>query len=161
VSQIVEIRIAGGSRSDICRFASEIDKESGRPWRVSDRQIERYISMADDILARRQERDRNKRVALGNARLEALYARCFESGDWRTCLAIQKYADERNGDGQQSLSALADELEEVKQQIMEQRNVETKITPRAGQGEGNGPHRNGHSGKQSAETKGMASIASD
>jgi hypothetical protein len=148
VEQVAEIRIAGGSFSDIRHYASEKDEETSRPWRVSDRQLWRYIAQADALISTRIEQDRTKRFNLAIAQRQALYARAFEAGDWRAALSILKDRDELWGLYPSSLTDLQAEVERLQKLVEEYRNGKGKITPRHGQADGHGNRLSGnHNGR--------------
>jgi hypothetical protein len=144
IEQVAEILIAGGGPKDVMHFASEKDAATGRPWRVSERQLGNYIERATSLLAQDAEEDRDKRFRLAIAQRQALYARAFEGGDWRTCLAILKDRDELWQLYPSSLSELAAEVERLKQLVEEYRRGTRKANPGNGQAESNG---GGHTGR--------------
>lgn len=144
VEQVAELRVAGNSLRDIRHYAAEKDLASGRPWRLSDRQLARYVQQADELIARRLDRDQSKRLCLSIARREAIYAKAFAAGDWRVALAVLKDLDELTGLYPGSLNELAAEVERLKRIIEEQQHGPRKSAAGARQAEGNGATRNGH-----------------
>jgi hypothetical protein len=148
VEQVAEILVAGGSFRDIWQYASEKDPSTGRPWRVSDRQLRRYVSMADELLSQRMENDRQKRFTLAIAQRQALYARAFEAGDWRAALSILKDRDELWGLYPSSITDMQEEVERLQKQVEELRHGQRKATSSTGQAgnhNGSGSSRvNGH-----------------
>lgn len=82
VEEVLAIRLDGAQLHDIRRYASE------NGWGVSDRQLERYIEKADQVLVERRHKRWNRMKALHLARREALYARALQAADLRTALAV-------------------------------------------------------------------------
>lgn len=82
VEEVLAIRLDGAQLHDIRRYASE------NGWGVSDRQLERYIEKADQLLVERRQRKWKRLTALHVARREALYARALQAADFRTALAV-------------------------------------------------------------------------
>ena len=91
LEEVIRIRLDGAQHHDICQYASE------KGWGLSDRQVRRYTSQADKLLAERREKNRKLTVALSLARREALYARAVNAGDYRTALAILTDKDKLQG----------------------------------------------------------------
>jgi hypothetical protein len=82
VAEVLRIRLDGAAFHDVVAHA----KEKG--WNVSERQCGRYLAQADDLLAKRRERSRNRSISLHLARREGLFARALNAADYRTALAI-------------------------------------------------------------------------
>ena len=90
VEQVMRIRLAGAEFHEIRQYAAENDAETGRPWNVSERQLWRYVSAADDLLDKYLERDKGKIFNRHIGQRRALFARAMEAGDLRTALAVAK-----------------------------------------------------------------------
>jgi len=84
VTEVLNIRLAGGQFSDLRQYASE------QGWGVSDRQLRRYVEKSDAAVAAAVEQDRDRLLAMHLAQLRFLYTRAVEAADWRTALAIKK-----------------------------------------------------------------------
>jgi hypothetical protein len=82
VNEVLQMRLNGAEFVDIRQYASE------NGWKVSDRQLWRYIRRTDAILAATLERDREKIFNRHIGQRRALYARSASVSDYRTCLAI-------------------------------------------------------------------------
>ncbi|MBA4192594.1 MAG: hypothetical protein C0467_31890 [Planctomycetaceae bacterium] len=82
VEEILKIRLDGAQFHDCVTFA----KEKG--WNVSERQVGRYISSADELLVERLEKKRKPVIARHIAQRQALFARAVNAADLRTALAI-------------------------------------------------------------------------
>jgi hypothetical protein len=82
VSQILQIRLNGAEWPDICQYASE------NGWKLSDRQLRRYIARTDDILAETLEKNRDKIFNRHIGQRRALFARAMSVSDYPTCLRI-------------------------------------------------------------------------
>jgi hypothetical protein len=84
VEQVLDMRLAGAQKRDVRRFAAE------NKWRISERQLERYIQASDELLAASLEKDRAKLINRHLGQRQALYARAADTGDYRTALAVLK-----------------------------------------------------------------------
>jgi hypothetical protein len=84
VEEILQIRLSGAEFVDIRQHASE------NGWKLSDRQLRRYIARTDDILAQTLERDRDKIFNRHIGQRRALFARAMSVSDYPTCLRILK-----------------------------------------------------------------------
>lgn len=82
VEEVLRIRLDGAQRHDVCQYASE------KGWGVTDRQVDRYIRRADELLVERQDRNRKRVVAVHLAKRAALFARAVSAADYRTALAV-------------------------------------------------------------------------
>jgi hypothetical protein len=146
VEQVAELLVTGRGVGDILRFASEKSPETGRPWRVSDRQVETYIARAHVLIARRLEPDREKRFRLALAQRNGLLVRALDAGDLRTALAILKDRDELEGLYPSSLTDMQDELLRLQRLVEEYRNGTRKTA--SGNGQAQGHRRDGHAGAE-------------
>ena len=84
VEEILQIRLSGAEFVDIRQHASE------NGWKLSDRQLRRYIARTDDLLAETLEKNRDKIFNRHIAQRRALYARAASISDYGTCLRILK-----------------------------------------------------------------------
>jgi hypothetical protein len=84
VEEVLYARLAGAEFHDLQGLA----KEKG--WNVSDRQLWRYVALADARMEEAFQADREKAFCRHVLQRRALYARAMQDGDWRTCLAIAK-----------------------------------------------------------------------
>jgi hypothetical protein len=90
VEQVMKIRLLGGEFHDIRQYAAENEPETGRPWKLSDRQLWRYVQASDLLLEKYLEHDRGKLFNRHIGQRRALFARAVEAADWRTALAVAK-----------------------------------------------------------------------
>lgn len=84
VEEIFQLRLVGALPTDIRRHAEE------QHWGVSERQLQRYTVMADEMLAEAVENNRDRLMAHHYAARRALYARAMAVSDYRTALAVMK-----------------------------------------------------------------------
>jgi len=117
VELVLKLRILGASFAEIRTFADETDPDSGRPWKVSSRQLWRYVHASDKLLGKSLEKDREKLVNLHLGMRQAMYARAMEGGDYRSALAILKDIDTLLGLYPDSLHELSKKLEMMKSQL--------------------------------------------
>ena len=95
VDDILRIRLDGAEFHDVRRYAAEKQAVGEPPWAVpegekplSDRQLWRYVTEANRLMAVSSETSRKKRMRVHLARRKALYARAVNKGDERTALAV-------------------------------------------------------------------------
>src|SRR5580704_12472780 len=82
VEEIFRLRLNGAKRHVILRYAAE------KGWGVRVRQIETYISRADEMLVERREKSRKRVLARHLAQREELYYQALKAKDYRTALAV-------------------------------------------------------------------------
>ena len=75
-STVAEMINKGQGRQKICRFASE-------EWKISDRQIDRYISKAWDKIEKNTDFDIKQELKLQRARFEDLFQKNYTIQDYR------------------------------------------------------------------------------
>lgn len=115
VEDVLYARLNGAEFFDLRAFA----KEKG--WKVSDRQLWRYVEAADRLIEESLEKDREKVLRRHIAQRRALFARAINDGDVRTALAVAKdeaelealypakRAEPAGKDGAQALEAMTDD----------------------------------------------------
>lgn len=91
VQEILTIRLLGAEFWDIRQYAAEMK------WRVSIRQLHRYVAEADKLMAEALEKDRGKLLARHLMQRRTMFARAMEIGDFRGALAIAKDEAELQG----------------------------------------------------------------
>ena len=84
VEEILSLRLLGAEFVDIRQHAKQ------QKWRVSDRQLWRYIAQSDEALAETLEKDRGKQINRHIAQRRALYARAMSVSDYGTARAVLK-----------------------------------------------------------------------
>jgi hypothetical protein len=84
VKEILDLILAGAEFWEICQYASE------NAWNVGERQVRRYVAQAYDSVAAEIEKDRGRLINRHLAQRRSLYARCLNTGDYRTALAVLK-----------------------------------------------------------------------
>ena len=94
VEELLRIRLDGAEFWDVREFVREKEAEPGSAWYrdgnatpLSDSQIRRLMSRADDLIAEANVRSRKRLVRLHLARRRNLYAKAVLSGDLRTALS--------------------------------------------------------------------------
>ena len=81
VDAVIDLLLAGAMPRDIVRYGSE------NGWGIGKRQIEKYITAANGLIAESLEKDRAKLLADHLARRRRLFSKANEAGDYRTALA--------------------------------------------------------------------------
>jgi len=84
INQITELLLTGHSRADICRFASEMG------WETSERQIERYISAANDDFRESSHIERDREIGKAQRRFERLFRQSYQIKDYKTAMQVQE-----------------------------------------------------------------------
>jgi hypothetical protein len=84
VNEVIKLLIAGARFADMRRFATSQD------WRVSDRQIHRYLKDAREQLAAATMHRRREKLGLHMARLEAIFARALKADNLELVRRILK-----------------------------------------------------------------------
>jgi hypothetical protein len=84
IEEVLRIIVDGAEHHDIVQYASE------KGWGVGERQLRNYAARANELLARRMERDRDKLLARHISQRRNLYARAVNAADYRTALAVAK-----------------------------------------------------------------------
>jgi len=91
IDEVLRIIVDGAEFHDIVQYAAE------KQWGVKERQLRNYIAKANDLLAQRRERDRDKLLARHIAQRRNLYARALNAADYRTALTVAKDEAELEG----------------------------------------------------------------
>jgi hypothetical protein len=91
VEEVLHARLNGAEAHDLRALARE------KGWNVSDRQLWRYVTAADRLIAKHFEKDRDRLFRRHVFQRRALYARVLQDGDYRTGLAILKDEAELHG----------------------------------------------------------------
>ena len=79
VHTIYQMRIAGKSKTDICRFSSA-------EWGVTERQAERYIAKAQELVRDDYQMDRKQMLAEVISRYEKVYEKAFAKNQLSNCI---------------------------------------------------------------------------
>lgn len=82
VDEVLRIRLDGAQFHDVVEYARE------KGWNVGKSQIGNYIRKADNLLVERTDKRRKRRLAMHEARREALYGRSVNAADYRTALSV-------------------------------------------------------------------------
>jgi hypothetical protein len=82
VEEIASLKLLGALWADIRQHAEQQD------WKVSDRQLHRYLAAAEEVIAANVEKNRDKLMAHHFAARRALYARAMAVSDYRTALGV-------------------------------------------------------------------------
>lgn len=91
IQEVSRLILAGGEFPDVRQYAAEQD------WKVSDRQLHRYMSVSHKRMAKAAKRNTEELVGRHLMQRRALYARCIKANDLRTALAVLN--DEANLQG--------------------------------------------------------------
>src|SRR5262249_44670511 len=89
--EVMQLILAGAELPEIRQYTSE------REWRVSERQIYRYIEVAYDQIAKILEREQPQLLARHLMQRRALYARSLKASDHRTALQVLRDEAELQG----------------------------------------------------------------
>lgn len=84
VEEILQMRLLGAEFTDIKAHAQQ------QEWKVSERQLWRYIARGDKLLAATLEIDRGKLLNKHLAQRRALYARAVAASDYAAAIRILK-----------------------------------------------------------------------
>ena len=82
VQEVSRLLLAGAEFAEIRQYASD------HGWRISDRQVHRYMAAAYEGLATTTDRTRKQLLGRHLMQRRALYARALKSGDLKTALQI-------------------------------------------------------------------------
>lgn len=82
VEEVLKIRLDGAQYHDVLQYASTAG------WGVSNRQVSNYILAADNLLAKRLDRNKRRSLARHLAQRDTLFARAVKAADHRTALAV-------------------------------------------------------------------------
>jgi len=85
VDTIHDMLVLGVRRADICRFVSEKTE-----WDITERQIDRYIADATELIKAAGELDREAEIATMKERLELLWRKDMQIQDYKAALAVLK-----------------------------------------------------------------------
>jgi hypothetical protein len=84
VEEIADLRLLGATSTNIRHYAVE------QGWGVSERNVYRYMTEADKLIARSVDKNRSKLLAFHHASRRALYARCMAVSDYGTAARVLK-----------------------------------------------------------------------
>jgi hypothetical protein len=84
VEEVLRRRLEGAEFHDLQQFARE------QGWNVSERQLWRYVALADALMEKMVDADREKLFRRHIHQRRSLYARAVKDGDLRTALAIAR-----------------------------------------------------------------------
>jgi hypothetical protein len=85
VDQVLELVVAGLTRAHIIKWVQEKSD-----WKIGDRQTDRLIHAARQILQTQAEPHRREELAKSLRRLDMLFARSLQINDFKGCLAIER-----------------------------------------------------------------------
>lgn len=91
ISEVYQLVVNGARRAKILRHATD----SG--WDINERQIDRYIARATDMMREAAIVDREKELGRAIARLHDLYERAHADGNHATSLAILREMTQLTG----------------------------------------------------------------
>lgn len=91
IDEVYRLLLTCNSRRVIHRYA----KLKG--WEAAPRTIDEYIACARKDLTSRREESRDEQYAIAQNRLEDLYAQSYKQNDFKTCLQVQKEANDLAG----------------------------------------------------------------
>jgi hypothetical protein len=80
VDEVIDLLLAGAMARDIVHYGSE------KGWQVGARQVGKYITAANELIAASLEKDREKLLADHLARRRRLFAKADQVGDYSTAL---------------------------------------------------------------------------
>jgi hypothetical protein len=104
VEEVLRIRLDGAEFWDVREYAREKEREAGSSWELppggkplSDGQLWRYITRADQLIAESCRASRKKLLRRHLAQRRNLFAKAVSSGDIRTALAVLRDEAELQG----------------------------------------------------------------
>lgn len=83
INEIAEMLIEGKSRNGIIQYSSGC-------WELGERQIDKYIAKARDLIQQEITKDLGFDYAKSIKRFESLYHKAYEGKDYRLALAVNK-----------------------------------------------------------------------
>lgn len=83
VSEVADMLIEGKSRNGIIQYGTKC-------WKVGERQIDKYIAKARDVIQQEITKDLGFDYAKSIKRYENLYSKAYEVKDYRLALAVNK-----------------------------------------------------------------------
>lgn len=83
VKEVIKLIICSYSRLEIVQFSSE-------NWGIGERQADKYLQKAREIIIASAKKDSNYEYSKAIRRYEDLYRRAIEGKDYRTALSINK-----------------------------------------------------------------------
>jgi len=92
VTEIYRLLLAGASRRDLFRFASE---RAG--WNVTERMVERYAAAATKAITTSAAYDRDYQLGMAIEQLRNIYARSYAIQDFKTALNARRELNELLG----------------------------------------------------------------
>lgn len=110
VSAVFNLLLIGASRRKIRQFAAE-------KWGISDRQVDRYISKANEEFRHTANRDRDLNFGKASARLEHLFATAMQNHESRQALAVEREIIGLYGLRDQELENLEFRINHLERQI--------------------------------------------
>ncbi len=126
VDEILRIRLDGAKWWDIRQYVAEREAEGKPPWTLpegesglSERQIRNYCRAADDLIAQEGREKRRQLRHNRKAKLDALYSRCVNAGDFRSALAVLRELNSMDGLYPDPAEDLRKEVESLKRQLEE------------------------------------------
>jgi hypothetical protein len=91
IHDVLRLILAGAEFADIRQYAAD------HGWKVSERQVRRYIEVAHRHFADATERDRGQLLGRHLMQRRALYARALKANDLRTALQVLRDEAELEG----------------------------------------------------------------
>jgi hypothetical protein len=136
VDEVLRIRLDGAAFWDVREYAREQAAKPGSAWHrgdgakpLSDGQLWRYISRADQLLFESTRISARKRLRRSLARLEYLYSKAVLQGDVKAALAVMREGHQLLGMYPTREDQLAAELEDTKR-LLEEIQVSERLRPR-------------------------------
>jgi hypothetical protein len=138
VDDVLRVLNDGATCWQIRQYVAEREATREAPWTIpeggrplSERQIRRYIALADKVIAEENRTHRRRLIRRHVAKLQSLFARCVNKGDERTARAVLHDLAEVQG-------LLGDEL------ARQVEDLQRRIDKLLGRGNGDGdPSGNG------------------
>ena len=92
INKVIEWLVLGLSRAQILQYAAEKTE-----WNISERQIDTYISRANEEIEKHAQTVRERELGKSIKRLEMLFHSCMKVQDYQRALAVQKELNELLG----------------------------------------------------------------
>lgn len=82
VATVHKLLVAGASRASIVQYGS-------KEWKVTDRQVDDYISRAKETIKEQSDRDKENNLSMAIARMNDIYQQCYAAKNYKGAITAQ------------------------------------------------------------------------